>query len=534
MLLKGGALAWAQLAALSGLLTMATVSSAGDAQQIIRDRCLSCHSETGDRQAPFSRISQQRKTPEGWEMTLQRMQAIRGLKISPQEKRTLIKYLSDTQGLAPAETEGVRYVLEQNRNAVESLENQAIAGKCSVCHSGARVALQRRSEPEWEKLVHFHMAQFPTIELLAGARDHDWFEQTINEIVPELANSYPLNSTQWSDWKTVKKQPLTGSWRAVGWLPEKGEYEARFTVTALDSDYYNLDIRGKYADGSPLSGTGRALVYTGYEWRSNVTINGIKMRQVFAASEDGLAMEGRMFLRSANELGGAVRAVRESPDRSHILSISPSYLKQGERSVINIIGSRLYGKIALGHDLKVLKILSRSADRVSVLAEATEGASLGKHPVSIGSANGGYLAVYDRLARVEVTPTESIARVGGNGGKLAKQKVAYRAVGYAAGNDGQPGTEDDLRLGYMPAHWSLKAFDEVAEHDKDLLFAGTINSVTGVFIPGDAGPNPARKMSTNNVGQLAVVATVKDGNQQVSGDNHLLVTVPTFMFPVIQ
>ncbi len=525
---RGGVLA------LAGLMTLSVPAMAKDAQQIIRDRCLGCHSETGNPQAPFSRISQQRKTPEGWEMTLNRMQALRGLKIAAAEKRVLIKYLADTQGLAPAETVGVRYVLEQERNAVENLPNEAIAAKCSSCHSGARAALQRRNGSEWEKLVHFHMAQFPTIELLAGARDHAWFDQTINTIVPALAKDYPLVSEQWSAWQAAEKPVLSGSWRLLGWLPEKGEFDARLSVRAQGDDQYSIELDGQYADGSALAGKGQALVYTGYEWRANVTLDGVELRQVLAASEDGLSMQGRMFLRSANELGGMIKAVKEQPQVSHILSVSPSYLKQGERKTLSVLGSQLAGEVVLGRGIKVLKVLSRSADRVTVIAEASATATVGTHPVGVGKAKGGSLVVYDQLARVEVLPAESIARVGGNDGKLAKQKVAYRAVGYAAGADGKPGTEDDLRLGYMPARWTLKAFDEVAEHDQDLNYAGVIDPLSGVFVPGDAGPNPARKMSTNNVGQLAAVATVTDGEQRISGDNHLLVTVPTFMFPVIQ
>ncbi len=525
---KGGV--WA----MAGLMALSLPSWAQEAEQIIRDRCLGCHTETGNPQAPFSRISLQRKTPEGWEMTISRMQTQHDLTIAAAEKRALIKYLADNQGLAPAETTGVRYVLEQDRNAVENLANEAIAAKCGVCHSGARVALQRRTASEWEKLVHFHMGQFPTIELLAGARDHAWFEQTIATIVPELAKAYPLDSPQWSAWQAAKKSTLNGSWRLVGWLPEKGEFDARLTVKREANDQYSLAFSGQYADGSALTGSGRALVYTGYEWRANITLDGVELRQVFAAAEDGQSLQGRMFLRSANELGGSVRAIKEQPNSSHILSVSPSYLKQGEPTTITLQGSQLAGKIDLGEGVRVVKVLSRSADRVSVIAQASAKAALGPHSVRIGKAKGVSLAVYDQLARVEVIPHESIARVGGNGGKLAKQNVAYRAVGYAAGADGKPGTDDDLRLGYMPASWSLKAFDEIAENDRDLDYAGVIDPLTGVFVPGDAGPNPARKMSNDNVGQLAVVATVTDGGQSISGANHLLVTVPTFMFPVIQ
>ena len=122
--------------------------------------------------------------------------------------------------------------------------------------------------------------------------------------------------------------------------------------------------------------------------------------------------------------------------------------------------------------------------------------------------------------------------MGGAGGPIPKQKSWYRAVGYAAGADGEPGTADDLRLGYMPAQWSLKPFDEIAEHDNDIQYAGTIDD-RGIFTPGDAGPNPERKMSTNNVGNLTVIGTVQDGDQKISGESHLLVTVQKFVRALI-
>ncbi|WP_242521740.1 quinohemoprotein amine dehydrogenase subunit alpha [Motiliproteus sp. SC1-56] len=519
--------------ALSGLMVWSTPAAA-DGQQLIRERCLDCHTETGDAAAPFSRISQLRKTPEGWEMTLNRMQALRGLKISAEEKRELIKYLADTQGLAPAETRGLRYVLEQDRNHVENLENEAVAGTCAGCHSGARVALQRRSAEEWKKLVHFHMGQFPTIELIAGARDHAWFDRTLNEVAPALSSAYPLSTPEWSQWQAAPKASLEGSWRLVGWLPEKGEFDATLSAQPQGDDRYQLKITGQYADGSALEGNGLAQVYTGYEWRANLTLDGVPMRQVLAADENGETLQGRMFLRDAKELGGEIRAVKAKKGLSRLLSVSPGYLKRGQTQTLTLHGAQLSGEIDLGEGITLVKVLARDADRIEVVAKASESAGIGSRALRVGGAQGADLVVYDKLARVDVTPGQSIARVGGNGGQLAKQKVAFRAVGYAAGKDGTPGTEDDLRLGYVPAQWSLKAFDEVAQADNDLKYAGTIDAETGLFIPGDAGPNPERRMSTNNVGQLAVVATVDDGDGPVSGENHLLVAVQTFMFPVIQ
>ena len=513
--------------ALAGLVTLP--AQAADAERIIRDRCLSCHTETGEAATPFSRISEQRKTPEGWMMTISRMQQQRGLVISPEEKQTLVKYLADNQGLAPSETAGLRYLLEKEPNVVESFD-QLLQETCVRCHSGARIALQRRTEDEWKHLIHFHMGQFPTAELHAGARDRAWFDIALTNVAPKLAKDYPFNSDAWSSWQKVAKKDLTGNWAMYGYVPGKGTFDASLRVSKTANDSYALVLEGHYADGTPLSGKGRAVVYAGYEWRASLTIDGVKVRQVLAASADGKSLQGRMFERDDEIIGGSIKAVKGTA----ITAITPSYIKRGERKLLTISGNNLKGNVKLGGGLKLLNVVSRDANRVVVLAEASKNAAIGTHTVKVGSTSAnGALAIYDAVARVEITPSDSIARIGGAGGPIPKQKSAYRAVGYAAGADGKPGTEDDLRLGYMPAAWTLKPFDEIAEHDNDIKYAGSIDK-DGIFTPGDAGLNPERKMSTNNVGNLSVVGTVVDGGNSVQGEAHLLVTVQKFVKPVIE
>ena len=148
----------------------------------------------------------------------------------------------------------------------------------------------------------------------------------------------------------------------------------------------------------------------------------------------------------------------------------------------------------------------------------------------VGSARGkSLLAVYDRVARVEVEPANAIARVGGPGeAQMEKVGVAYRAVGWAAGRDGKPGTADDLRLGYLPAQWSIEPADAEADKARDQDFVGRIGA-DGVFVPGDAGPNPARPKSLGNTGRVNVVAVVDEAGGRVEGRGKLDVAVPDFV-----
>lgn len=514
-------------------LGFASTVSAIEGPQVIKENCLLCHSETGKAEAPFSRISQQRKTPEGWQMTINRMKSQRGLKLKPEDERVLIKYLADTQGLAPSETADLRYVLEREPNVIEADIPEHVAGTCTGCHSSARSGLQRRTADEWEKLVHFHMGQVPSIEYLAGHRDRPWFQIAVNETSVKLGEGYPLVTKAWDDWKAAPKATLNGDWVMSGYMPDKGEFSASVSVMPNKKDEYILLLNGHYADGSKLSGSGSAKVFAGYEWRGAVVIDGRKMRQVFAASEDGKAMTGRMFLKNDDVIGGAV-VVKKATKAPVVVAVSPTYIKQGTTQTLKITGANLSEKISLGKGIKVVGVEKKAPDYMLVKVTASAKAAVGNRTLTVGStATDSAVAVYDSVARVDITPSDSIARIGGNGGPVAKQKSIYRAIGFAAGSDGKPGTEDDIKLGYMPATWSLKPFDAVAEEEHDLKYAGKISS-QGIFTPGDAGLNPERKMSTNNVGNLTVVGTVTEGGAAVAGEAHLLVTVQDYVKELIQ
>ncbi|WP_432695651.1 quinohemoprotein amine dehydrogenase subunit alpha [Marinobacterium sp. YM272] len=518
----------------AGVVALAGFASqyaAADGREIIRDRCLACHTESGDADTPsFSRISSQRKTPEGWLMTINRMIELRGLPISADEKREVVKYLADTQGLAPSETADYRYLLEQDTNRVESGLDGDLMQNCARCHSAARFALQRRTQDEWQTLVDFHMAQFPGLELHAGARDREWYRIVHDQTAVQLSKMFPLETQAWSNWKEADKSDLMGRWRVTGFMPGKGEFDAWMTAAKNDTDHFSLSLEGRYADGEVIAGSGKATVYTGYEWRGSLTVDGVNLRQVMSVADDGNSMNGRMFLAKERRVGGDLQAFRDSGEPM-IVAVSPSYLRKGQSAELTIIGENLDGDIDLGKGVSVDRVIERSADRIVVAATAQgdEGARL----VSVGEASSeAALKVYTQLARVDVTPANAVSRIGGNGSEMDKVRAIYRAVGYSAGADGKAGTEDDLRLGYMPAQWSIEPADEVAEEEKDHIYAGQITD-QGIFIPGDAGPNPERFMSANNVGRLTVVAHVQDGEDKVEGEGSMLVSVPDFVQRVL-
>ncbi|GGK67706.1 quinohemoprotein amine dehydrogenase subunit alpha [Amphritea balenae] len=516
---------------LTGLmLPQGTVQAAADAESIIREKCLACHTEENADTSTFSRMSHQRKTPEGWLMTIARMQVMHGLQVSDEERRTLVKYFADKQGLAPEETAGSRYAMERRLNTMENFESSDFTEMCSRCHSGARVALQRRPASEWENLVHFHMGQWPTLEYQALARDRDWMDLAFKKMVPELANNLPLQSASWDKWQNMDKQLMSGSWSFSAQMPGKGDIRGVMTVAGGKGDQYKVKVDGEYADGSALKGGGSAIVYTGYEWRANLNIDGVKMRQVFAASADGTELNGRMFETIHDESGMDFKAVRAGSTEK-LLSVQPEYIRTGSTEVLTLVGTGLGKNISLGEGVKVVSELYRDENKVVVQATAVNSATPGERKVKAGKANGATINVFDQIGSIKVIPEFSVARVGGNGGSTPKFNGHFQAEAWANGSDGQAGTEDDMRIGFVPAKWHVEPFDAQAEADRDTHFAGTMNAKTGVFTAGAAGPNPERRMSTNNAGNLKVVADVIEQGESLTAEAQMIVTVQRWNNP---
>ena len=53
------------------------------------------------------RISWERATPEGWEEAIKRMVRLRGVSLTPDEARSILKYLATYHGLAPEEAKPI-------------------------------------------------------------------------------------------------------------------------------------------------------------------------------------------------------------------------------------------------------------------------------------------------------------------------------------------------------------------------------------------------------------------------------------------
>ncbi|WP_017938219.1 quinohemoprotein amine dehydrogenase subunit alpha [Zestomonas thermotolerans] len=493
---------------------------AADGKALLEAKCKVCH--LPDDNGVQRRIGYQRKTPEGWLMTIARMQIMHGLEISDDDRRTLVKYLADTQGLAPAEAEGLRYAMERRLNTIEEFDTQS-KEMCGRCHSPSRFALQRRTAKEWEHLVHFHLGQWPSLEYQAMSRDRDWLELALKEMVPTLAERYGLDDPAWSKWQQERPAPtaLVGRWSFSGHMPTRGDLHGVMSVEGGEGDNFRISLDGRYADGKPFKGKGSAILFTGHEWRANVEIDGVAMRQVFSVVNG--EMKGRMFETEHDERG--LDFVAAKSDQARLLAVQPEFLKAGEEAELTLVGSGLSGKPDFGPGVQLVKVLEQSPERLVVKVRAAADAAPGSREVKLGKLSGPSLAVYKRIDEVKVVPGYAIARIGDNGGATPKVQGRFEAEGWATDAAGKA-----YRVGILPASWSVEPFNERAAEDEDVKFAGVMQK-DGVFLPGDAGPNPARRMSTNNAGNLKVIAEVEDGGQTLKGEGQLIVTVQRWNNP---
>jgi len=211
-------------------------------------------------------------------------------------------------------------------------------------------------------------------------------------------------------------------------------------------------------------------------------------------------------------------------------------LKTGSQSArVRVLGDNLPAQLAasdldFGSGVTVRRVVSHTAGEVVAELDVAADALPGKRDVSLRRAvlTGG-LAVYDRVDYIKVVPDSALAHLGSEVHPKGLQQ--FEAIGYQRGEDGKSHTADDVELGPVDVNWSVEEFLSMyGDDDKD--FVGTL-SPTGLFTPALDGPNPKRKFSRNNYGDIWVVATAKnekgmDGRPLV-GKSYLVVTVPLYI-----
>jgi len=515
--------------------------------------CGSCHRP--DDKGQMSRISFQRNTPEGWQLVIQRMASLNGLNIEPETARQVVKYLSNNLGLAPEEARPAAWEAERRLIDFKYTASADAESTCNKCHSLGRVISQRRTKSEWDLLIAMHRGWYPLVDNQAFRRsgppppalssdgpppDN---RHPIEKAVEHLAKTFPLKTPEWTAWSAnMRPARLDGTWALSGWEIGRGAIYGRVTIAADPSSPEEFTTSATYRvarTGETITRTGRAIVYTGFQWRgrSSTPAADSAVREVMMVDRDWRSMEGRWFAGGYDEIGIDVKLERVA-NEPRLLGTDRTALKQGGAGQpLKIYGINLGAlqvrDIDLGPGLTVARIVERTAEVLTIAVDVAAGATPGSRDLFVaGASRPRALAVFDKVDGIKVKPDWAMARVGGD--TFPKMLAQFEARAYSNGADGKPDSPDDIDLGIVDASWGLEEY-AATYNDDDIKFVGTLNETTGRFTPNIDGPNPARVGERNNIGDVWVVARYLA--DPVAGKPaathraraHLLVTVPLYM-----
>lgn len=519
----------------------------------VQKACGSCH--RSDDKGQMSRISFQRNTPEGWQSQIQRMASLNGLRIEPETARQVVKYLSNNLGLAPEEAKPAMWEAERRLVDFKYTASPDAESTCNKCHSLGRVISQRRTKTEWDLLIAMHRGWYPLVDnqafrragppspdpaATAPADNRHPFEKA----VAHLSRTFPLQTPEWTAWSAnMRPARLEGTWALTGWEAGKGAIYGRVTVASDPATPEEFTTNATYRvarTGETITRTGRAIVYTGFQWRgrSSTPAPDSAFREVMMVDRDRRTMEGRWFTGGYDEIGIDVKLERIASE-PRVLGTDRTALRKGATGQeLKIYGANLPStlrpaEIELGPGVTVARVVSATPDLATVVVDVAATAPAGARDLFVtGSSRAKALAIYDKIDTIKVKPDWAMARVGGV--TFPKMFAQFEAWAYSNGADGKPDSPDDIDLGLVDAAWSMEEYAAIY-NDDDIKFVGALNEATGRFTPNIEGPNPKRAGERNNIGDVWVVAKVT--GDAVGGKPapvlraraHLLVTVPLYM-----
>lgn len=517
---------------------------------LVLTHCSRCHAQ--DERGHMTRISFERKAPEGWSETVKRMIRLNEVKVTPDEAKQIVRYLSNEHGLTREEAERGHWESERRVHWSEESFDEEFRQTCSVCHPLGRVLIQQRDAEEWQLLRATHVAYFPLSRGQMGggpppeeserrgrggpagaapsaqgvgaagggggggdAQRRSGGNDRGDRILTRLAEQQPLFTPQWEQWVIHRREvPLAGEWTAIAHEVGRGDGVGTVTLTRSAADEYDVAWNLRFADGSTLERRGKGLLYAGYSWRGSSKEpgeGGRTWREVMLLDEGWKSLKGRLFTGAYDELGVEVELLRHIPSPA-VFAIVPRHVTvPSSGRVLDVHGCAFPDLLAAsdfhaGAGVTVTAVERVSATLARITVDVAPDAECGTRIVSFGADPGrATIELYDAVDYVRVGPVQGLARIGG--AKHPPQFERFEAIAVHRGKDGKPYTKDDVDLMTVPARWSLTEF-VVRDDDDDVKFVGAIDEATGLFTPAVDGPNPARKWQANNVGDVFAEATV--------------------------
>src|SRR5271155_4314884 len=357
--------------------------------QLVISKCGACH--TKDDKGNMLRISWERATPEGWEEAIKRMVRLRGVSLTPDEARSILKYLATEHGLAPEEAKPIMYYAEHRIQDETNIPTDNVRGACANCHPMARPLSWRRSAEDWKLLANLHVALYPQADEAfrlginaGGFGDHEKPGDVlpVDDALAFLGKTAPLHTPEWAAWRARMRAPkLAGRWLVSANILGKGKYYGELEVEpgGADDEFTTRVKLVSVKDGSTLVRSGHSLVYAGYSWRGRskgTTPAGSapddlssEMREVMFVSTDQSQAEGRWFWGQYQEFGFDVKLQRSSSEPA-LLGVDHPALKTGSQGLhVRLIGDNLPTQVVpadldFGTGVTVRRIVSHTASEV--------------------------------------------------------------------------------------------------------------------------------------------------------------------------
>ena len=335
---------------------------------LVVQKCSSCHA--ADAKGNLTRISAVRTTPEGWEEAIKRMVRLNGLQLTPDEARRILRYLSDTHGLAPEEAAKVEYFAE-HRLIDEDFPDADTRRGCASCHAIAKPLSWRRTPEDWDLLKNMHLAFFPSIQASFGAGGGGGGgggaaaapaggaaggatppKPAVDVALAYIKKSAPLETPEWAAWSPDVMAPkLSGTWTLTGYMPGKGKFYRshqgdRFCHGlhhAYGHQLYQWAARSTAwtARRSSTPAMRGAAGHEGPLQRSKASTIPNGLREVMMISKDQTSITGRWFWGTYEEFGMDVTLHRDTVAPA-VLGTDVSSLKAGSvNAPVTIYGSHL-------------------------------------------------------------------------------------------------------------------------------------------------------------------------------------------------
>ena len=511
--------------------------------------CGECHKVDG--KFRMSRISYRRTTPEGWQETIRRMVTLNKAQIDPADARVIVKYLADNLGLAPEEAKPGAFESERRFIDYTYTANADTAGVCNSCHSMGRVLLQRRTGEDWDLLVAMHRGWYPLVDGQVFRRFGPPNTQPgpdgrppdnrhpMDKALAHLKGAFPMKTAEWAAWSANVRRPrIEGTWALSGYEATEGPVVGRVQIAAgAGPDEFTTTTTFTYTkSGRTVSRTGRAIVYTGFQWRGRTTVgtdDATSLREVMFIDRGWQSITGRWFTGAYDEIGIDVTLTRVGRDPI-VTGFDRKGIKRGATGqTVRVFGENLPASINVadvefGAGITVTRAAMTSPTEMSLTVNVTADAAMGLREMSLaGQLTRASIAVYEKVDYLKVNPGWGMARVGGV--MFPKMLARFDAIAWSNGADGKPDTKDDIDLGRVDATWTVEEYTATFDDD-DAKFVGEIDPSRGVFTPAVDGPNPKRSGNRNNIGDVWVVAVHKpETGEPMRARTHLVVTVPLYM-----